>query len=26
VIGLLLLKPIYGLSDEAVCERWVNDP
>ena len=22
-IGLLLLKHIYGLSDEAVCERWV---
>jgi transposase, IS5 family len=26
VIGLLLLKHIYGLSDEAVCERWVHDP
>jgi IS5 family transposase len=26
VIGLLLLKHIYALSDEAVCERWVNDP
>lgn len=26
MIGLLLLKQIYGLSDEAVCERWVNDP
>jgi transposase, IS5 family len=26
VIGLLLLKHIYGLSDEAVCERWVYDP
>jgi transposase, IS5 family len=26
VIGLLLLKHIYGLSDEAVCERWVDDP
>jgi transposase, IS5 family len=26
VIGLLLLKHIYGLSDEAVCERWVCDP
>ena len=25
-IGLLLLKHIYGLSDEAVCERWVYDP
>ena len=22
-IGLLLLKHIYGLSDEGVCERWV---
>jgi IS5 family transposase len=26
VIGLLLLKYIYGLSDERVCERWVHDP
>ena len=26
VIGLLLLKQIYGLSDEGVCERWVDDP
>ena len=26
VIGLLLLKHIYGLSDEDVCERWVHDP
>src|SRR6476469_6799363 len=25
-IGLLLLKHIYGLSDEGVCERWVHDP
>src|SRR5712691_5931162 len=25
-IGLLLLKHIYGLSDEGVCERWVSDP
>ncbi len=25
-IGLLLLKYIYGLSDEGVCERWVYDP
>ena len=25
-IGLLLLKHIYGPSDEAVCERWVYDP
>ena len=26
VIGQLLLKHIYGLSDEGVCERWVHDP
>jgi len=26
VIGLLLLKHIYRLSDEGVCERWVYDP
>jgi len=26
VIGLLLLKHIYALSDEGVCERWVHDP
>src|SRR4026208_459720 len=26
VIGLLLLKHIYGLSDEGVWERWVYDP
>jgi IS5 family transposase len=26
VIGLLLLKHIYGLSDEGVCERWVSEP
>ena len=26
IIGLLLLKHIYGLSDEGVCERWVHDP
>jgi IS5 family transposase len=26
VIGLLLLKHIYGLSDEGVCERWVRKP
>jgi IS5 family transposase len=26
VIGLLLLKHIYGLSDEGVCQRWVYDP
>ena len=26
MIGLLLLKHIYGLSDEGVGERWVHDP
>jgi IS5 family transposase len=26
VIGLLLLKHIYGLSDEGVCDRWVYAP
>jgi hypothetical protein len=26
VLGLLLLKHIYALSDEGVCERWVYDP
>ena len=26
LIGLLLLKHIYALSDEGVCERWVYDP
>ncbi len=26
MIGLLLLKHIHGLSDEAVCARWVHDP
>lgn len=26
VVGLLLLKHIYGLSDEGVCDRWVRDP
>jgi transposase, IS5 family len=25
-IGLLLLKHIYGMSDEGICERWVYDP
>ena len=25
VIGLLLLKHMFGLSDEGVCERWVYD-
>lgn len=26
VIGLLLLKYMFGLSHEGVCERWVYDP
>jgi IS5 family transposase len=26
MVGLLLLKQMYGLSDEQVCERWVYDP
>ncbi|MBV1699754.1 MAG: IS5 family transposase [Hyphomicrobiales bacterium] len=26
VIGLLLLKHIFTLSDEQVCERWIYDP
>ena len=26
VVGLLLLKHIFGLSDEDFCERWVYDP
>ena len=26
VLGLLLLKHVYTLSDEGVCERWVYDP
>lgn len=26
MVGLLLLKQIYGLSDEEVCERWVESP
>jgi IS5 family transposase len=26
MVGLLLLKQIYGLSDELVCDRWVYDP
>ena len=26
VIGLLLLKHIFALSDEGVCERWPYDP
>jgi IS5 family transposase len=26
MVGLLLLKHIYGLSDEGVCARWVESP
>lgn len=26
MVGLLLLKHIYGLSDEEVCARWEFDP
>jgi IS5 family transposase len=26
MVGLLLLKHIYDLSDERVCERWVENP
>jgi transposase, IS5 family len=26
VLGLLLLKHIYALSDEGVCDRWGHDP
>ena len=26
MVGLLLLKQTYGLSDEQVCDRWVHDP
>ena len=26
VVGLLLLKHIFALSDEEVCDRWVYDP
>lgn len=26
MLGLLILKHMYGLSDEGVCERWVHDP
>jgi transposase, IS5 family len=26
MVGLLLLKNTYGLSDEQVCDRWVHDP
>jgi len=26
MVGLLLLKHIYSLSDEEVCERWIDNP
>jgi len=26
MVELHLLKHMFGLSDELVCERWVNDP
>ena len=26
MVGLLILKHMFGLSDEGVCERWVHDP
>jgi len=26
MVGLLLLKQVYALSDEQVCDRWVYDP
>jgi hypothetical protein len=26
MVGLLLLKHVFALSDEQVCERWVYDP
>lgn len=26
MVGLHLLKHMHGLSDEAVCERWIADP
>ncbi|ASL00500.1 hypothetical protein XcvCFBP7113P_09010 [Xanthomonas citri pv. vignicola] len=26
IAGLLYLKHAYGLSDEAVCERWLENP
>jgi IS5 family transposase len=26
MLGLLLLKHMFGLSDDEVCERWVYDP
>jgi transposase, IS5 family len=26
VVGIFLLKHIFGLPDEGVCDRWVYDP
>lgn len=26
MIGMFMLKHIYALSDEQVCDRWVHDP
>jgi transposase, IS5 family len=26
MVGLLLLKQVYALSDEQVCDRWIHDP
>lgn len=26
IVGLHLLKHMYNLSDDGVCERWVHDP
>jgi len=26
MVGIHILKHMYGLSDEAVCDRWVQDP
>jgi IS5 family transposase len=26
MVGLLILKHMFGLSDEGVCDRWVYDP
>ena len=26
MVGLLILKHMFGLSDEGVCERWSYDP
>lgn len=26
MVGLHLLKSMYALSDEAVCERWIENP